>query len=76
MDFNASITKAVAKTMEHLTDFIFVSMANFLFFFIFNFFVYLPFTMSGRGSRQLGSSFGKLDSGQERLLAYTLKDWD
>ena len=28
MDFNASITQAVAKTMEHLTDFVFVFMAN------------------------------------------------
>ena len=28
MDFNASITQAVAKTMEHLTDFVFVSMGN------------------------------------------------
>ena len=28
MDFNASITQAVAKTMEHLTDFVCVSMGN------------------------------------------------
>ena len=28
MDFNSNITQAVAKTMEHLTDFVFVSMAN------------------------------------------------
>ena len=28
MDFNASTTQAVAKTMEHLTDFVFVSMGN------------------------------------------------
>ena len=28
MDFNSSITQAVAKTMEHLTDFVFVSMGN------------------------------------------------
>ena len=28
MDFNASITQAVAKNMEHLTDFVFVSMGN------------------------------------------------
>ena len=28
VDFNASITQAVAKTMEHLTDFVFVSMGN------------------------------------------------
>ena len=26
MNFNASITQAVAKTMEHLTDYVFVSM--------------------------------------------------
>ena len=26
IDFNASITQAAAKTMEHLTDFVFVSM--------------------------------------------------
>ena len=28
MDFNASITQAAAKTMEHLTDFVFISMGN------------------------------------------------
>ena len=28
MDFNASITQAVAKIMEHLTDFVFVSRGN------------------------------------------------
>ena len=28
MDFNASITEAIAKTMEPLTDFVFVSMGN------------------------------------------------
>ena len=28
MDFNASITQAVAKTMENLSDFVFVSMGN------------------------------------------------
>ena len=28
MDFNASITQAAAKTMEHLSDFVFVSMGN------------------------------------------------
>ena len=28
MDFNSSITQAVAKTMEHLTDFVFISMGN------------------------------------------------
>ena len=28
MDFNAIISQAIAKTMEHLSDFIFVSMAN------------------------------------------------
>ena len=28
MDFNASISQAMAKTMEHLSDFVFVSMAN------------------------------------------------
>ena len=28
MDFNTSITQALAKTMEHLTDFVFVSMWN------------------------------------------------
>ena len=28
MDFNASITQAVVKTMEHQTDFAFVSMGN------------------------------------------------
>ena len=28
MDFNASITQAVAKTMEHLTDSVFVSIGN------------------------------------------------
>ena len=28
MDFNASITQAATKTMEHLTDFVFVSMGN------------------------------------------------
>ena len=26
--FNASITQAAAKTMEHLTDFVFMSMGN------------------------------------------------
>ena len=26
IDFNASITQAAAKTMEHLTDFVFISM--------------------------------------------------
>ena len=28
MDFNASITQAAAKTMEHLTDFVCISMGN------------------------------------------------
>ena len=28
MDFNASITQVAAKTMEHLTDFVFISMGN------------------------------------------------
>ena len=28
MDFNTSISKAMAKTMEHLSDFVIVSMAN------------------------------------------------
>ena len=28
MDFNRSISQATAKTMEHLSDFVFVSMAN------------------------------------------------
>ena len=28
MDFNSSICQAMAKTMEHLSDFVFVSMAN------------------------------------------------
>ena len=28
MDFNASISQAMAKTMEHLSDFVFVSIAN------------------------------------------------
>ena len=28
MDFNASITQAAAKMMEHLTDFVFISMGN------------------------------------------------
>ena len=28
MDFNSSITQAVVKTMEHFTDFVFVSMGN------------------------------------------------
>ena len=28
MDFNASISQAMAKTMEHLSDFVFFSMAN------------------------------------------------
>ena len=28
MDFNASITQAAAKTMEHLSDFVFISMGN------------------------------------------------
>ena len=28
MDFNASICQAMAKTMEHLSDFVFISMAN------------------------------------------------
>ena len=28
MDCNASITLAIAKTMEHLTDFVFVAMGN------------------------------------------------
>ena len=28
MDFNASISQTMAKTMEHLSDFIFVSVAN------------------------------------------------
>ena len=28
MDFNASISQAMAKTMEHLSDFVFVSMTN------------------------------------------------
>ena len=28
MDFNASISQAMVKTMEHLSDFDFVSMAN------------------------------------------------
>ena len=27
-DFNASISQAMAKTMEHLSDFVFVTMAN------------------------------------------------
>ena len=28
MDFNASMTQAAAKTMEHLSDFVFISMGN------------------------------------------------
>ena len=28
MNFNASITQAAAKTMEHFTDFVFISMGN------------------------------------------------
>ena len=28
MDFNVSITQAAAKTMEHLTEFVFISMGN------------------------------------------------
>ena len=28
MNFNSSITQAIAKTMEHLTEFIFISMGN------------------------------------------------
>ena len=28
MDFNASITQAAAKTMEHLSEFVFISMGN------------------------------------------------
>ena len=28
MDFNSSICQAMAKSMEHLTDFVFVNMAN------------------------------------------------
>ena len=28
MDFNASITQAAAKTMKHLSDFVFISMGN------------------------------------------------
>ena len=28
LDFNASITQAAAKTMEHLSDFVFISMGN------------------------------------------------
>ena len=28
MDFNSSITHAAAKTMEHLTEFVFISMGN------------------------------------------------
>ena len=28
MDFNASISQAAAKTMEHLSEFVFISMAN------------------------------------------------
>ena len=28
IDFNSSITQTVAKTMEHLIDFVFVSMGN------------------------------------------------
>ena len=28
MDFNASITQAAAKTMEHLSNFVFISMGN------------------------------------------------
>ena len=28
MDFNSSITHAAAKTMEHLSDFVFISMGN------------------------------------------------
>ena len=30
MDFNSSICQAMAKSMEHLTDFVFVNMANVL----------------------------------------------
>ena len=28
MDFNSGITQAMAKTLEHLTDFVFVTVAN------------------------------------------------
>ena len=28
MDFNASITQAAAKTMEHLSEFVFISLGN------------------------------------------------
>ena len=28
MNFNSSITQAAAKTMEHLTEFVFISMGN------------------------------------------------
>ena len=28
MDFNSSITQSMAKTLEHLTDFVFVTVAN------------------------------------------------
>ena len=28
MDFNSSITQAAAKTMEHLSEFVFISMGN------------------------------------------------
>ena len=28
MNFNASITQAAARAMEHLTDFVFISMGN------------------------------------------------
>ena len=28
MDFNAGISQAAAKTMEHLSEFVFISMAN------------------------------------------------
>ena len=28
MDFNTSITQAVTKAMEHLTDFVFITMGN------------------------------------------------
>ena len=28
MNFNASITQAAAKAMEHLTDFVFITMGN------------------------------------------------
>ena len=28
MDFNSSITQAAAKTMEHLSEFVFISMKN------------------------------------------------